>query len=267
MSKPDTAITPDTASNTGTVNNPDTVGGAGRGETLDPILGGLVRVLQRERGYRFSLDALLLADFATGAPARHALDLGTGSGVIALILAATGAAERVTGLEVQASLAELARRATLLNDLGERVAIIQGDLKDPESLPRDLFDLVVSNPPFRALTESPPSPNRERAIARHEVAATMFEVARAAKRAMRSGGRACFIYPAARLAEACATLTKNGLWPRRLRLVHPRLDAAGELFLLEARKEKGAPLDVLPPLIIHERKGGYTPTLKKLLRL
>ena len=226
-----------------------------------------MRVLQRDRGHRFSLDAILLADFACGAPARYAADLGTGSGVVAMLLAALGAAEHTTGLEVQAALADLARRGVVLNELGEHVEIVQGDLKDPTVLPRDHFDLVVSNPPFRPLADGPVSPNRERAIARHEVAATMFEVVRATKRILRSGGRACFIYPASRLAEASATLQKAGLWPRRLRLVYPRLESPAELCLIEARKERGAPLDVLPPLIVHEKKGEYTVALRKILRM
>jgi tRNA1Val (adenine37-N6)-methyltransferase len=240
--------------------------GPAAGETLDPILGGLVRVLQRERGYRFSLDAILLADFATlPARARNALDLGAGAGVIALLLAATNAAERVVGLEVQAGLADLARRSVALSALVDRVEIVQGDLKDPDVLPRDTYDLVVSNPPFRSLAEGPPSPNRERAIARHELAANMAEVARAAKRFLRSSGRACFVYPAGRLAEACATLAQTGLWPRRLRLVHPRIEAAAELCLIDARKERGRPLEVLAPLVVHEGRG-YTEELRRILR-
>lgn len=240
--------------------------GPGRGETLDAILGGLVRVLQRERGYRFSLDAVLIADFAASSPARHAVDLGTGSGVIALLLAALRGAEHVVGIEVQAGLAELARRAVVLNGLAARVEIVQGDIRDPQALPRDHFDLVVSNPPFRPTTEGPPSPHRERALARHEIAAKMEDVLRTTKRVLRGGGRACFVYPAARLAELIVELNKVGLRPRRVRLVHPRLQAPAELCLVEARKEKTHPLEVLAPLVVHEDSGEYTGELARILR-
>ena len=240
--------------------------GPHHGETLDAILGGLVRVLQHERGYRFSLDPILLADFAARTPARSAADLGTGSGVIALLLAALGGAEHVVGIEVQAGMADLARRAVALNGLGDRVEIVQGDLRDPQALPRDHFELVVSNPPFRPVAEGPPSPHRERALARTEIAATMTDVIHTTQRILRSGGRACFVYPATRLAELLTALSKAALWPRRLRLVHPRLGAPAELCLVEAGKGKAHPLEVLPTLVVHEANGDYTLELKRILR-
>lgn len=236
-------------------------------ETIDPILRGLVRVIQPRRGYRFSLDAVLLADFARGRRARHAVDLGTGSGVVALLLVAQGAATRVTGVEIQGGLADRARRNAALNDLTDRVQIVEGDLCKPALLPADAFDLVVSNPPFRPVARGRVSGDEERALARHEITLRLADVVSAAKRLLRSGGRACFVYPATRLAEVCAALWDTGLRPTRVRLVHPRQDAPAERCLVEARKSDRGELDVLPPLVVHEAGGGYTPELRKILRL
>jgi tRNA1Val (adenine37-N6)-methyltransferase len=242
-------------------------GSLGPDETLDPILRGLVQVLQRRRGYRFSLDAVLLAQFAARTPAEQAVDLGTGSGVVALLLAALGGARRVTGLELQPGLAALARRSVALNGLEERVAIVEGDLRDSRALPRQGFDLVLSNPPFRPADRGDRSPDPERALARHEIAATLADVARAAKRLVRSNGRVCLIYPAARMAETFHALGAAGLCPRVLRIVHPRAAEPAELFLVESRPAKAGPLVVQPPLVVFEADGRYTAELRRMLRL
>jgi tRNA1Val (adenine37-N6)-methyltransferase len=241
--------------------------GPGPGETLDPILRGLVRVLQAKRGYRFSLDAVLLADFAAKGPrARAAVELGAGSGVVALLLAAQGTAEHVTAVEIQAALADRARRSARLNELSERVSIVEGDLKDAHLLPRQAFDLVVSNPPFRPPEKGKASPEHERALARHEIAATLRDVVGAAKRLVRSNGRVCFVYPAGRLAEVCAELLSAGLPPRRLRLVHPSLSEPAELCLFEARPGKRGELAVLPPLVVYEAPEKYSEEMRQILR-
>jgi tRNA1Val (adenine37-N6)-methyltransferase len=240
--------------------------GPQNGETLDPILRGLVRVLQRRKGYRFSLDALLLADFAAGRKARRAVELGAGSGVVSLLLAATGAADRVTAVEIQPQLADLARRSARLNALEARVEVVAGDFTDPRLLPADAFDLVVSNPPFRPIAAGGASPQPERALARHEIAASLPGVVETVRRLLRSGGRACLVYPAGRLAEVCAALAGAGLRARRLRLVHPRAGEPAELCLVEARREKRGDLEVPPPLVVFEGDGTYTAELRRILR-
>jgi tRNA1Val (adenine37-N6)-methyltransferase len=234
-------------------------------ETLDPILRGLVRVIQRQGGYRFSLDAVLLADFAAGSKARRAVELGAGSGVVSLILAARGAVERVTGVEIQPALADMARRSVGLNGLEDRVEIVKGDFRDQRLLAADSFDLVVSNPPYRPVDRGDVSPEEERALARHEIKANLADVVGAVRRLLRSGGRACLVYPAGRLAEVCAALFGAGLRPRRLRLVHPRAGEPAELCLVEARREPRGELVVLAPLFVYSEGDRYSEELEQIL--
>lgn len=230
----------------------------------DSALGGALKILQHEGGYRFSLDPLLLADFV--APAEGAVvELGTGSGVMALALALRSPRARVTALELQPRLAELAARNVALNGLSERVLVREADLRNLEGLlPPQGFDLVASNPPFQPRGRV--SPSDEKALARHELTCTLSDVVGAAKRLLRDGGRLALIYPAERLAEVLAELRGANLSPSRLRLVHPRLDEPARLFLVEALRARKGRLEVLPPLALHQAgKRDYTPEAARIL--
>ncbi len=231
----------------------------GPDETLDAIGEGEVRLLQRKAGYRFNLDAVLLADFAMrprgGSRRLSVIDLGTGCGVIALLLKSRRPVWSVAALELQPSLADLARRNAELNGLDLRV--VEGDLRaPPPDLGRD-FDLVVANPPFFAAGGGHRSPDDEKAIARQEWSATADDLARATKRLLKSNGAFCVVYPAGRLPHLFSALAKHGLTPTGLRAVHPRFDAPAGVVLVEARPESKRPLAVGPPLVVHDADGPF----------
>jgi tRNA1(Val) A37 N6-methylase TrmN6 len=235
-------------------------------ETLDAILGGSLRIVQPRSGYRFSVEALLLARFARVRPRERVLELGAGCGVIALMLAALHRPREVVALELQPRLAALIARNAVLNSL-DQVRVVCGDLRrrriagiEPAS-----FDLVVANPPFHAVGAGRESPQRGRRLARGEHAAALDDFIAAARRCVRNGGRVAFVHSAGRTAELVSTMRARGLEPKRLRLVHPRIDRAATVVLLEARAQGGIELAVEPPLILYERPGVYTAEARAML--
>jgi tRNA1Val (adenine37-N6)-methyltransferase len=228
---------------------------AGPGETLDAICGGEVQVLQRRTGYRFSLDPILLAHFAVyegGAHRGRLIDLGTGSGIIPLVLAKRLGRKDITGLELQPHLYSLAERNVYLNRCEEQVTLVQGDLRHVEKLfAAGSFSHVLCNPPYRACTTGRSSLTIEKAIARHEVSCSLRDVARAARYLLPPRGGLCMVYPAARFAELAAVMREHRLEPRTARMVHPRADRPAKLVLLHAVKGGRTDLTLLPPLVLH----------------
>lgn len=232
-------------------------------ETVDGILGGALRITQPKRGYRFSLDAPLLASFMSPARGR-AVDLGAGSGIVGLILAHRSESLEVDAVELQPALASLALRNARDNRLDARVRVHLGDLRSVP-LPGAAFDLVVSNPPYQPLEQGRVSPESQRAIARHELACTIDDVVGTAARLLRGGGRLGLVYPAPRLARLLGAVERGGFSARRLRCVHPRGDEAAQLVLLDAEKGGKGMLELLPPLVLHGADRTYLPEAAQML--
>jgi len=236
----------------------------GPGETLDSVFRGEVRLIQRRQGYRFSVDALLLAAFA-GKPKGGVVDLGTGCGVISLLLARRGI-RSIIAVELQAGLFELASRNVQLNNFADNVHVLNADLRQLRGvLPAGAFDLVLSNPPYIAKGTGNVNPVAEKALARHELACSLPEVASAAKYLLRDGGAFKLIFPSSRLAELLATLTRTGLAAKRMRLIHPFPDRPAKLVLLEAIKGAGDVLEALPPLVLFDASGDYSAEAQRIL--
>ncbi|MCE9670342.1 methyltransferase [Myxococcus stipitatus] len=228
---------------------------AGPGETLDSICGGTVRVLQRRLGYRFTLDPLLLAHFTVhegGAPRGRLMDLGTGCGIIPLVLARRLGLGDITALELQPGLFSLAERNVYLNRCERAVSLVHGDLRRvAEQFPSSGFSHVVCNPPYRARATGRTSASEEKALARHELACDLRDVTRAAAHLLEPRGGLCMVYPASRFSELVSVLLAHDLAPRTVRWIHPRADRPAKLVLLRAVKGGGAGLVVLPPLVVH----------------
>lgn len=200
-------------------------------------------------GYHYSVDSLLLVEFASTRPARRCLDLGTGSGIVAIELLRRGACASAVGIEAQPALARCARSNA--EALAGRLEIVEGDLRRIDShWKAGSFDLVVANPPYHAATSGRPSPRPDRAAARHEATSSLADFVAAARHALGRGGRLCLILSASRLAELPAILRKSGLEPKRLRLVHPLPDRPAKLVLCEARAAKPGGLVIEPPLFL-----------------
>jgi len=223
-------------------------------ETLDTFFHGRILILQKKRGYRFSADAPLLADFIRTRETDEILEIGTGSGVIPLLLSIKPF-RKITSLEIQPGLADLARRNVLLNRLQDRIEIVRADLtafKPPRN-----FDLIFSNPPYIKRGAGILSAVGEKAAAKHEVFCSLKEILEKAAAWLKKNGRACFIYPEKRRADFWRTAEACGLHVNRLRYVHPRAEAEPNLFLTElsfgsVRKTE------LPPLVLFGADGRYT---------
>ena len=224
------------------------------------LFDGRLVCLQHRHGYRFSIDAVMLAHFIVPAPGERLLDLCAGCGVISLILAYRHPSLTLTALEVQPALAGLARESARRNGLGDRITVLTGDCRQIRTLVgAGGFDRVVVNPPYRRVDTGRRNPQSEQAIARHELLANIEQVAQAAAFALRTRGRVALVYPAVRLASLLRALDEVALAPKRLRMVHSYPGDVARLVLVEAVKNGGEELAVLPPLFLYQERGGeYT---------
>lgn len=227
------------------------------GESLDDLGISGLKVIQSLTGLRYSLDALLLAQWAAPQSTDRILDLGCGNGAIAFLLAHRHPHVRIVGLEVQPALADRAWRGTRFNGLQSRIKIMEGDLRQIRGLlPAASFDMVLSNPPYRELGRGRLSPDPEIRQAKHELTTTLQEAIAAIRYLLAPKGRACLIYHASRLADLLSSLRADQLEPKMLRLVHSYPGAEAELCLIEARRDGRPGLQILAPLFIYQARGG-----------
>ena len=245
----------------------DAVNAAAADETVDELRGYRLRIAQPGQGYRFSLDPLLLCDFCQPRPGERLLDLGTGCGVIPLVLARRVASLELVGIEHQEAMAELARRNAAMNGLSERITILHADVTDLAGhFPVSSFDRVVANPPFRKIGTGRVSPRGGRDLARHESTAGLAEFLAAAKYLVTPGGRICFVHLPERLGEFLALAATLKLAPLRLRMVHGTPAADARMFLVELAKGRRGELRVLPPLVVRSADGAsYTESVLSVL--
>ena len=236
-------------------------------ETVDGILGGRLWIVQKRKGYRFSIDSLLLAHFVCLREGDDLLDLGTGTGILALILADRYRCGKVLGIEIQDELAVMAGRSAAMNGLAGRVEIRQGDVRRPETIcPPRSFDAVVFNPPYRRLGSGRTNPDPEKAVARHEIEGGAADFLSAAAHALRERGRVYTIYPAMRMVEILCRMRTCRIEPKKLRIVHSRPGEEGIFALVEGVKRGREELAVLPPLFIYEARGGYAAEMTAIFR-
>jgi tRNA1Val (adenine37-N6)-methyltransferase len=235
-------------------------------ETIDELRGHGLRLIQPRTGYRFSLDPLLLCDFARVREGERAIDLGTGCGVIPLVLARTTADAAIVGVEFQEEMAALAARNVELNGLAGRIEIVCADvLYLRKSFPVSSFDLVVANPPYRKQGTGRISPKAGRDRARHETTAELADFLEAAKFLVKPAGRIAFIYHPVRLMELCAAAAALKLTALRMRMVHGDAGAEARMVLVELAKGRRADLEVLPPLFVYDNNGEYSREMKRIL--
>jgi tRNA1Val (adenine37-N6)-methyltransferase len=234
-------------------------------ETLDSIKD--IKLLQAKDGYRFSVDALLLENFISANRLDNGVELGSGSGIISILLAKRLKDTRIISVEIQEYLADRAKRNVRLNNVEEKVEIMSKDIKDLRRVfPTNSFDFVFSNPPFRRLKSGRLSISEERAVARHEMEITLADLVSTASYMLKHSGKFYLIYHPFRLVELISLLRKKRLEPKRMRFVHSRADEEAKMVLIEAVKGSGTWLKVDPPLYIYEKGNDYTPELIKILR-
>ncbi len=217
-------------------------------ECIDRFFNGRLLLIQSKDGYRFSIDAVLLSDFATVKKGDLIVDLGTGCGIIPLILLITKPAARVYGMEIQKDLVSQAARNAALNDLENRMKIIRGDIRNVP-MGRNWADGVICNPPYRKIRSGRINPDPRRAIARHEILISIDDIAATAREILKKKGRLTLIYPSVRLPDIFLKLRHYGFEPKRLRVHHPSLKSPAKLALIEATLGGQPGLEILPPVL------------------
>jgi tRNA1(Val) A37 N6-methylase TrmN6 len=232
------------------------------GERLDDLLSHGLKIIQSEEVFSFSLDAVLLARFASVPPKGRVLDLCTGNGVVPLLLS-TRTSAAIEGVEIQPRLAHMARRSVELNRLTGRIAIREGDLRAymTKPQPQELFDFVTVNPPYLPVGSGETKGNEHQAMARHEIGCRLEDVVAACARSVRPGGRVAMVHRPARLIEIIETMRRHRLEPKRIRFVHPRASAESNMVLVEAVRHGKPEVRLLPPLLIYGSDGQYSAEL------
>lgn len=223
---------------------------------------GLVIIQDRER-FCFGMDAVLLSGFATARPNDLVLDMGTGTGILPILMSQKTEAKHFTGLEIQPESAEMAERSVRMNHLEERISIVQGDIKKAsEIFGKSSFDVIVTNPPYMNEGHGLQNPSDAKTIARHEVLCTFSDIATQAEAVLKPGGRLFLVHRPFRLSELMVTLAAHHLEPKRMRLVYPYVDREPNMVLLECVRGGKVRINVEKPLIIWERPGEYTQEMK-----
>ncbi len=228
-------------------------------ERLDDLHRGGYHIIQDPGRFCFGVDAVILSGFTRVKRGENALDLGTGTGVIPVLLAAKTEGRHFTGLEIQPESAEMAARSVRLNELEERVSIVQGDIKEAAGIfGGSTFDVVVSNPPYMNSGGGLVNPGEAKAIARHEILCTLEDVAAAAGKILRPKGRFYMIHRPHRLTDILTVLRQYKLEPKRVRFVHPYVDKPPTMVLVEAGRGGRPMVKVEAPLVIYRAPGEYT---------
>jgi tRNA1Val (adenine37-N6)-methyltransferase len=238
-----------------------------KSETTDSILNGALTLVQPRNGYRFSIDSILLGRFVRVRRRDRILELGAGCGVISVMIAALWLPREVVAVEIQSDLAAIAERNAALNQL-DSIRVINADLRARriDALEPASFDVIIANPPYRTMGSGRPSPHPGRRVARAEGAATLADFVAAAQRFAANRARAAFVFDASRSAELIRCLAAHSLEPKRIRFVHPRIDASATTILVEARKGGGVEVAIEPPLMIYDRPGLYSAEALELMQ-
>jgi len=228
-------------------------------ETLDDLNLKGIHVIQKKHAFRFGVDAVLLANFAKVRRNAKVVDLCTGTGIIPFILAGKTFASDLIGVEIQDEFVDMASRSARYNDLEDKIKFISGDLKDIElikNIPK--VDIVTVNPPYKLHNSGLINLDDKNAIARHEICCTLEDVVIACRILLKDSGRMYMVHRPDRLVDILYTMRKHRIEPKRIRMVHPSVNKAPNIVLIEGQRDGGVFLKWEPPLYVHSEDGGYT---------
>ncbi len=228
-------------------------------ERIDDLQRNGYRIIQNRDKFCFGMDAVLLSGFAQVKPGERVIDLGTGTGIIPILLEAKYDGEHYTGLEIQEDMAEMAARSVRLNGLEEKIEIVKGDICRARDLfGLAVFDVVTCNPPYMNDAHGLKNPKLPKAIARHEVLCTLEDVVREGAGILKPGGRFFMVHRPHRLIEIISMLVKYKLEPKRMKMVHPFADKDANMVLIEAVRGGKSMIKVEAPLVVYRDAGVYT---------
>jgi len=233
-------------------------------ERIDDLQINGLQIIQDTDGFCFGVDAVLLANFTKAKAGERVVDLGTGTGIIPILIAGKSNAASVLGVEIQEEVADMARRSVELNGLQERVEILNMDIKDiPSHLPLNTFHVVTSNPPYMH-PAGVKNPNDKKAISRHEIMCSLEDVICMASRLLMSGGKFFMVHRPTRLADIICLARSYKLEPKQIRFVHPSAGKSPNMMLIQFTKGGRPELKILEPLYIYEASGEYTRQIREI---
>ena len=230
-----------------------------KNERIDELQRNGYKIIQNPEKFCFGMDAVLLSGFARVKAGETVLDMGTGTGIIPILLEAKTAAAHITALEIQEESADMASRSVRLNGLTDKIDVVVGDIKEADTLfPAASFDVITCNPPYMIRQHGLTNPDAPKAIARHEILCTFEDVTRNAAKLLKPGGKFFLVHRPFRLAEILVMMTKYGIEPKRLRLVYPYVDKEPNMVLIEGCRGGKSRMIVEKPLIVYKAQGEYT---------
>ena len=232
------------------------------GERLDDLQRNGYKIIQNPEKFCFGMDAVLLSGFAKVKPGEKVIDLGTGTGIIPILLEAKSKGEHFFGLEIQPESADMATRSVAYNGLQDKISIVIGDLKDAAKIfGASSFDVVTSNPPYMTKDHGLVNSGDAKTIARHEIYCNLEDLVTNTAKLLKPGGRCYFVHRPFRLVEILSLMSQYGIEPKRMQLVYPYVDKEPNMVLIEGLRGGKSRLTVEKPLIVYERPGVYTPEI------
>lgn len=235
------------------------------GERLDDLQCNGLYLIQDPDKFCFGIDAVLLSNFVKVKKNGHVVDLCTGSGIVPILLSAKTGAKKITGIEIQSDIADMARRSVSYNKLDEKIDIINDDISNAlKYINNCSVDSVCVNPPYMKDTTAIKNPDLPMAIARHELLTDLDTVINVASKLLKESGKFFMVHRPSRLSEIFASMRKNRIEPKRLRFIHPYIESKANLVLIEGAKGSGVWMDVEPPLVVYKDKNVYTDEVLKI---
>lgn len=235
------------------------------GERLDDLQCNGLYLIQDPDKFCFGTDAVLLSNFVKVKKNGHVVDLCTGSGIVPILLSAKTGAKKITGIEIQSDIADMARRSVSYNKLDEKIDIINDDISNAlKYINNCSVDSVCVNPPYMKDTTAIKNPDLPMAIARHELLTDLETVINIASKLLKESGKFFMVHRPSRLSEIFASMRQNRIEPKRLRFIHPYIESKANLVLIEGAKGSGVWMDVEPPLVVYKDKNVYTDEVLKI---
>jgi len=234
-------------------------------ERLDDLQRNGLRIIQNPAAFRFGMDAVLLADFMRLRPREQVVDMGTGTGILPLLLSQKEASCTFEAFEIQPDMAEMAGRSVALNGLADRIRVHAADMRKAwQIIGREKMHAVVCNPPYGKRGGTLTSETASVSLARHEEDCTIEDVCASCAAVLRNGGRLCIVFPAQRMLELCDALRKYRLEPKKIRMVCAHADKPPYLVMVEAMKNAKPQLLWMPPLVVYHADGSETDEIKRI---
>lgn len=234
-------------------------------EQLEVIDFNGIKIIQDPNSFRFGMDAVLLSHFAKPRPGDRIVDLGTGTGIIPILMSRKNTDTQFYGIEIQPTMADMAKRSIVLNGLEDRIKIIEGDLKEsPNYLGTRKYQMVTANPPYKKVGTGIINPNQAKAVARHEILCNLDDVLMVASKLLVVGGRLAMVHRPNRLTDILLGMKVYGLEPKKIRLVYPNLKKPPNMVLIEAVLGGKPHLSWMPPLIVFNDNGEFTDELNEI---